>query len=717
MKTEAVQSVLENYDSAIQNAVEDTFTTDLLGKLDAPTLTYIMNALKLQTVSHTRAKSDKGLIEMLAGFIFAHRLEPTLAEAMQRVKALIARMNDRNLIAPSTINRQLDTPLNMRKDYAARMRKTTIQPIGSGVAANFNTALDWSKGEGTSSARQRKENRSNQQGKVSQNDSTSENTCICLHRTERLKGNEDEIHCKNLTVSMGKTSLLQDAELNIYRGHKYGLVGQNGSGKTTLMRLITEKEIEGISPLIQIVHVEQEIPKSNKTPIECILNTDVERLKLLAAEKQLLDSAEPNIDEMRRITHRLSEIEAETAEYRAEHILRGLSFTEEMMRAPTSDLSGGWRMRVALAKALFVKPDILFLDEPTNHLDLHAVLWLEDFLENWKNTLVIVSHNRSFLNAVCREIIHLENKRLVYYKGNYDTFERTRLDNMQQHHRSFAAQEKAKAHMQTFIDRFRCQAARASQVQSRMKALERLNVLAPLMEETRLNFDFPSPASTIDTIIQASEVAFQYSSSSRMLFRNVNLCVTNTSRIGIVGANGAGKSTFLKILSGAIQPTSGHVTVNPKARVGFFTQHHVDSLNLSETPLETLERKFGKGCIEKFRPHLSRFGLRGSLHLQPIYTLSGGQKSRLAFAIMTFREPDLLILDEPTNHLDIDTVNALIEALIQYKGGVIVVSHDEYLLSSVCSELWVTQNGSLLKYDSDFTRYKNHVIRLMEQSN
>ena len=716
METQTIVEVLGNYDNALRSAFEDTFAMKTLQSMDAPTLTYVMNALKMQTVSHTRAKDDDALADMLAGFIYAHRVTPTLEMAVEQVKALLTRMHERSLIARSTVNRQLNTPLNIRKDYAARMRNTSIQPIGSGIAANFNTTLDWSKGEGVSASRQRRENRAASSGKAQQNDTLRENTCICLHRTERLKGNEDEIHCKNLTVSMGKTSLLQDAELNIYRGHKYGLVGQNGSGKTTLMRLITEKEIEGISSQIQIVHVEQEIPKSNSTPIECILNTDVERLALLETEKRLMESAEPNIDDIRRVTSRLQEIEADTAEFRAQQILRGLSFTEDMMNAPTSELSGGWRMRVALAKALFVKPDILFLDEPTNHLDLHAVLWLEDFLENWKNTLVIVSHNRSFLNAVCKEIIHLENKRLVYYKGNYDTFERTRLDNMQQHQRSFAAQEKAKAHMQTFVDRFRCQAARAAQVQSRMKAIERLNVLAPLMAESRLNFDFPSPASTIDTIIQVSDVSFHYPNTTRVLFHDVNLCVTNTSRMGMVGANGAGKSTFLKILSGAIQPTSGQVIVNPKARIGFFTQHHVDSLNLSETPLETLERKFGKGASEKFRGHLSRFGLRGTLHLQPIYTLSGGQKSRLAFAIMTFREPDLLILDEPTNHLDIDTVNALIEALIQYKGGVIVVSHDEYMLSSVCSELWVTQNGTLQKYDADFTRYKNQVIRLMDQS-
>ncbi|KNH06345.1 ABC transporter protein [Perkinsela sp. CCAP 1560/4] len=708
------EDVLSRYDSTLRQVIRETMPKwdSVISSVDSAILVYILNTLQLQMHCHSRAKDDTALIEVLGGLFHETGIIPTLEEAKLFVNTLMESMKAHKILAKVTTNKSLEAPLNMRKGYSMRMQKNFVTPIGAGVKANFNSALDWEKLP-SRSGKSTKNDRSSLDRRPGVPDQTREEDCVVIHRRERLKGNEDEIHCPNLTVCIGKTSLLENAELRLYRGHKYGLVGQNGSGKTTLMRLITEKEFEGISPALQIVHVEQEIPKSTMTPLECVLNTDVERLKLLQAEKKLLDCAEPNLDELKTVIDRLEEIDAHTAELRVKQILRGLSFTDDMMETHTANLSGGWRMRVALAKALFVKPDILFLDEPTNHLDLHAVLWLQAFLESWKQTLVIVSHNRSFLNVVCKEIIHLENKTLVYYKGNYDAFERTRLEHMQQHQRSYAAQEKTKAHMQTFINRFRCAAARAAQVQSRIKTMERLSTLAPLMTEAKLNFDFPSPVSCIDRIIQVSDMAFQYSPSSRMLLENVNLCITNLSRMGLVGANGSGKSTFLQLLHGDIRPTEGQVGIHPKAHIGMFTQHHVDSLCLSETSLETFQRKFGKDTT-KFRGHLSRFGLRGNLQLQPIYTLSGGQKSRLAFAIMTFKEPDLLILDEPTNHLDIETVNALIEALIQYKGGVVLVSHDEYLINSVCTELYATENGTLQRLETDFNRYKTRVMKALE---
>ncbi|XP_042480877.1 ABC transporter F family member 3 [Macadamia integrifolia] len=552
---------------------------------------------------------------------------------------------------------------------------------------------------------------------------------VCVNHDSGMDGpNIKDIHMENFNVSVGGRDLIVDGSVTLSFGRHYGLVGRNGTGKTTFLRYMAMHAIPGIPKSCQILHVEQEVVGDTMSALQCVLNSDVERTQLLEEEARLIAqqsdldleataeqangklSGEIDKDivsqRLEQIYKRLEFIDAYSAESRAASILAGLSFTPEMQRKATKTFSGGWRMRIALARALFIEPDLLLLDEPTNHLDLHAVLWLESYLVKWPKTFIVVSHAREFLNTVVTDIIHLHGQKLTTYKGDYDTFERTKEEQIKNQQKAFESSERSKAHMQAFIDKFRYNAKRASLVQSRIKALERMANVDEVVNDPDYKFEFPTPDDRPGPpIISFSDASFGYPGGP-ILFKNLNFGIDLDSRIAMVGPNGIGKSTILKLISGDLQPTSGTVFRSAKVRIAVFSQHHVDGLDLSSNPLLYMMRCFPGVPEQKLRGHLGSFGVTGNLALQPMYTLSGGQKSRVAFAKITFKKPHIILLDEPSNHLDLDAVEALIQGLVIFQGGVLMVSHDEHLISGSVDELWAVSQGNVTPFHGNFQDYK-----------
>lgn len=406
---------------------------------------------------------------------------------------------------------------------------------------------------------------------------------------------------------------------------------------------------------------------------------------------------------------KLAEMESDKAESRAASILAGLGFSTERQQYATKTFSGGWRMRLSLARALFCEPDLLLLDEPSNMLDVPSITFLSNYLQTYPSTVLVVSHDRAFLNEIATDIIHQHSERLDYYRGaNFDSFYATREERKKTAKREYENQMAQRAHLQAFIDKFRYNAAKSSEAQSRIKKLEKMPVLEAPESEYSVHFSFPEVEKLSPPIIQMSEVSFGYT-KDKVLIRNVDLDVQLDSRIGIVGPNGAGKTTVLKLLTGQLSPLSGLITQHPRLRVGFFAQHHVDALDMTTSAVSFMSQKYPGRTDEEYRRQLGAFGITGTMGLQKMGLLSGGQKSRVAFACLALTRPHVLVLDEPSNHLDIEAMDALASALNEFQGGVLMVSHDVTMLQTVCSSLWVCDGGTVEQFPGDVNAYKKRI--------
>uniref|UniRef100_A0A3Q2NMZ5 ATP-binding cassette sub-family F member 3 n=1 Tax=Fundulus heteroclitus TaxID=8078 RepID=A0A3Q2NMZ5_FUNHE len=516
------------------------------------------------------------------------------------------------------------------------------------------------------------------------------------------KNRSYDIRIENFDISFGERCLLQGAELSMASGRRYGLIGRNGLGKTTMLKMLASRSLR-VPAHISILHVEQEVAGDDTMALQSVLQSDTQREELLDEERRLnariANGTAEGMESVRlsEIYAKLEEIEADKAPARASVILAGLGFSPRMQQQTTKEFSGGWRMRLALARALF----------PTNMLDIKAILWLENYLQTWQSTILVVSHDRNFLNAVATDIIHLHSQRLDSYRGDYENFLKTKEDRLKNQQREYEAQLQYRQHIQVFIDRFRYNANRAAQVQSKIKLLEKLPELKPLHKESEATLRFPDNFEKLSPpILQLDEVEFYYS-RDQPLFSGLNLSADLDSRICIVGENGAGKSTILKLLMGDLTPVNGIRQAHRNLKIGYFSQHHVDQLDLNVCAVELLLNKFPGRTEEEYRHQLGGYGITGELATRPVASLSGGQKSRVAFAQMTMPCPNFYILDEPTNHLDMETIEALAKALNKFKGGVILVSHDERLIRLVCKELWVCDSGKVWRVDGGFDEYRD----------
>lgn len=515
------------------------------------------------------------------------------------------------------------------------------------------------------------------------------------------------IDINNITVRIGSKVLLEQASTHIADGWKVGLVGHNGCGKSTLFRvLLGELETELGEVYFpsgsRVATVAQEQNETEMPIWDFVLAQDKERARLL----QKLKTASE--EELGEIHEQLKIIGASSAEGRAAAILNGLGFANDDLRRPIKEFSGGWRMRLALAAALFQPSDILLLDEPTNHLDLEASIWLENHLRRYKGTLLLISHDRYILNDLCNYIIHFENQRLNTYSGNYDTFQKTRTLQREVQAKQIAKQEIQRKHLQSFVDRFRYKATKAKQAQSRIKMLEKMEILAPLSSEYSSSFDFPEPIELSPPLISLDDVSAGY--DDNIVLKKLSFRIVDNDRIALLGANGNGKSTLAKLLSGRLTPMSGTINRSKKLEVGYFAQHQSEELPLDITACEYMSTLMPGVLEPKVRAHLARFGLNQEKSATQIAKLSGGEKARLLFAAMTRNAPALLILDEPTNHLDIEGRDALVEALNAYKGSVILITHDLHLIELIADDLWLVKNHTCKPYNGDLEDYKQSLL-------
>ncbi|GAA5068464.1 ABC-F family ATP-binding cassette domain-containing protein [Roseibacterium beibuensis] len=516
------------------------------------------------------------------------------------------------------------------------------------------------------------------------------------------------LRISDISYSVAGRSLLEGASATIPAGHKVGIVGRNGTGKTTLFRLIRGEltldsgSIE-VPARARIGGVAQEVPSSETSLIDTVLEADVERAALLA-EAETADG-----HRMADIQTRLTDIDAWSAEARAASILKGLGFTDAEQQMPCSAFSGGWRMRVALAGVLFAQPDVLLLDEPTNYLDLEGALWLESYLAKYPHTVLVISHDRDLLNRAVGHILHLTDKKLTLYSGGYDTFARTRAEQRAVQAAAAKKQDAQRAHLQSFVDRFRAKASKAKQAQSRVKMLERMETIRAPEDAARTVFTFPEPDQLSPPIVNLEGASVGYDGTA--VLARLNLRIDQDDRIALLGRNGEGKSTLSKLLAGKLQTMEGRVTASSKLRVGYFAQHQVDELHLDETPLQHIQRERPNEAPPKLRARLAGFGLGADQAETLVGKLSGGQKARLSLLLATLDAPHMLILDEPTNHLDIESREALVEALTAYSGAVILVSHDMHLLSLVADRLWLVKDGRVAPYDGDLASYRQMLLK------
>lgn len=511
-----------------------------------------------------------------------------------------------------------------------------------------------------------------------------------------------------ITYSVEGRPLLEAASATIPTGHKVGLVGRNGTGKTTLFRLIRgELALEGGSITLpsraRIGGVAQEVPSSETSLLDTVLQADTERAALLAESHTATDP-----HRIAEIQARLADIDAWSAEGRASSILKGLGFDADQQLMPCSAFSGGWRMRVALAGVLFSQPDLLLLDEPTNYLDLEGALWLEAYLQKYPHTVIIISHDRGLLNRAVQGILHLDQKKLTYWTGPYDQFARQMAERRAVLQAEAKKQEARRAHLQSFVDRFKAKASKAVQAQSRIKMLEKMTPITAPEDAKRVVFTFPAPEELSPPIINMEGAAVGYGGPP--VLKKLSLRIDQDDRIALLGRNGEGKSTLSKLLAGKLPALEGRFTRSSKLRIGYFAQHQVDELHIDETPLQHIQRLRPDEGQPRLRARLAGFGLMADQAETQVGRLSGGQKARLSLLLATIDAPHLLILDEPTNHLDMESREALVQALTEYSGAVILVSHDMHLLSLVADRLWLVKGGAVTPYNEDLEAYRRMLL-------
>ncbi|XP_014825103.1 PREDICTED: ATP-binding cassette sub-family F member 1 isoform X4 [Poecilia mexicana] len=549
-----------------------------------------------------------------------------------------------------------------------------------------------------------------------------------LSSRQAMLENASDIKLEKFSISAHGKELFVNADLLIVAGRRYGLVGPNGKGKTTLLKHIANRALS-IPPNIDVLLCEQEVIADDTPAVQAVLKADTRRLKLLDEEKMLqarLEKGEDSVAQrLEKVYEELRVIGAAAAEAKARRILAGLSFTPEMQNRATKRFSGGWRMRVSLARALFMEPTLLMLDEPTNHLDLNAVIWLNNYLQSWKKTLLIVSHDQSFLDDVCTDIIHLDNQKLYYYRGNYLTFKKMYVQKQKELQKQYDKQEKKlkelkaggkstkQAEKQTKEALTRKQQKGKKKGPQEEESLEAPELLKRPKEYT-VKFTFPNPPPLSPPILGLHSVDFGYE-GQKPLFKNVDFGIDMDSRICIVGPNGVGKSTLLLLLTGKLNPIKGEMRKNHRLKVGFFNQQYADQLNMEETATEYLMRNFNLPYQDS-RKCLGRFGLESHAHTIQISKLSGGQKARVVFSELACRQPDVLILDEPTNNLDIESIDALSEAINEYKGAVIIVSHDARLITETQCQLWVVEDCTVNQIEGDFDDYKREVLEALGET-
>ena len=513
---------------------------------------------------------------------------------------------------------------------------------------------------------------------------------------------------EDITYNVEGRPLFEGATATIPTGHKVGLVGRNGAGKTTLFRLIRgELALEGgaitLPQRARIGGVAQEVPSSETSLLDTVLQADTERAALMTEAETTHDP-----HRIAEIQHRLSDIDAWSAEGRASAILKGLGFDADQQQMPCSAFSGGWRMRVALAGVLFAQPDYLLLDEPTNYLDLEGALWLESYLQKYPHTVLIISHDRGLLNRAVQGILHLDNRKLTYWQGGYDQFARQMAERRAVLQAEAKKIDARRAHLQSFVDRFKAKASKAVQAQSRVKMLEKLTPITAPEDAKKVVFTFPAPEELAPPIINLDGAAVGYGGPP--VLRKLNLRIDQDDRIALLGRNGEGKSTLSKLLAGKLQACEGKMAKSSKLRIGYFAQHQVDELHLDETPLQHIQRLRPEEMQAKLRARLAGFGLMADQAETVVGRLSGGQKARLSLLLATIDAPHLLILDEPTNHLDIESREALVDALTEYSGAVILVSHDMHLLGLVADRLWLVKGGAVTPYTEDLEAYRRQLL-------
>lgn len=512
-----------------------------------------------------------------------------------------------------------------------------------------------------------------------------------------------------ITLRIAGRPLLENASAALSRGQRAGLVGPNGAGKTTLLKLIQgqlqpDQGSLAITGGWRVGYLTQEPPGGERALIDIVLSADEERSRLLAEAETCVEATR-----LAEVHERLRTIGADSAPGRAARILAGLGFSSAQQRRPASEFSGGWRMRVALASLLFRQPELLLLDEPSNHLDLEATLWLEGYLARYPGTLLLVSHDRRLLNVVANRILHLDNRQLVAYEGDYEAFQRSRRERQAQQAAAAAKQDAQRKHMQAFVDRFRYKASKARQAQSRLKALAKLEPIVHLGNQHSTHFTFPEPQMLAPPLLAVNGVAVGYGQDKPVL-SNVTFRLDPDDRIGLLGANGNGKTTLIRLLAEQLKPQAGQITRPPRLKVGYYAQDQADQLDPDGSPLALMLREDPKGQPQRHRSHLARYGLDAERVDTPVKHLSGGEKARLVFALVTREAPQLLLLDEPTNHLDMEAREGLVEALNDFPGAVVLVSHDPHLMSLVTDRLWLVADGTLATYQGDLDDYRQQVL-------